>query len=167
MDCSQVKYFERIILKRVISKCGIPIWGIPKKGICGFVKLSRESCKLTGGSGQIRSATKLPPFVSRLPPKCYHTKRKTGLRLRLEDLLEYFRFGNLPGRYKNPFIFFFFPPLSKRFHQITQPLPLSPMYPVPFSHVHLNQGFRNSSRTFLAQFGLDSNKKLFPENHLH
>ena len=113
MDCSQVKYFERIILK--ISKSGIPKWGIPKKGICGFVKLSRESCKLTGGSGQIRSATKLPPFVSRLPPKCYHTKRKTGLRLRLEDLLEYFRFVNPPGRYKNPFIFsftFFFPPLS-------------------------------------------------------
>ena len=159
MGCSQVKYFERIILK--ISKCGIPKWGIPKKGICGFVKLSRESCKLTGGSGQIRSATKLPPFVSRLPPKCYHTKRKTGLRLRLEDLLEYFRFVNLPGRYKNPFIFFFFPPLSKRFRQITQPHPLSSMSPVPVSHVHLNQGFRNSSRTFLAQFGLDSNKKLF------
>ena len=115
MGCSRLKYFERIILKRVISKCGIPIWGIPKKGICGFVKLSRESCKLTGGSGQIRSATKLPPFVSRLPPKCYHTKRKTGLRLRLEDLLEYFQFVNPPGRYKNPFIFsftFFFPPLS-------------------------------------------------------
>ena len=56
----------------------------------------------------------------------------------------------------------------KRFHPITQPLPLSPMSPVPVSHVHLNQRFRNSSRTFLAQFGLDSNKKLFfPENHLH
>ena len=92
-----------------------------------------------------------------------YKKKKTGLRLRLEDLLEYFRFVNLPGRYKNPFIFsfiFFFPPF-KRFRQITQPLPLSSMSPVPFSHVHLNQGFRNSSRTFLAQFGLDSNKKLF------
>ena len=64
-------------------------------------------------------------------------------------------------------IYLFLSPLIRRFHQITQPLPLSPMSPVPVSHVHLNQGFRNSSRTFLAQFGLDSNKKLFPENHLH
>ena len=133
MDCSQVKYFERIILK--ISKCGIPKWGIPKKGICGFVKLSRESCKLTGGSGQIRSATKLPPFVSRLPPKCYHTKRKTGLRLRLEDLLEYLRFATCLAVTKIPSFSFSFPPYqsaSIKSRNLSPYLPcipsLSPMF---------------------------------------
>ena len=50
--------------------------GVFWKSILGegvFWDFSRESWKLTGGSGQIRSATKLPPFVSRLPPKCCHT----------------------------------------------------------------------------------------------